>query len=87
MTMTDAAKKWLRTSKYSDAFVYHRGLLVADRATRTIPGLGSALRVVPAVDAVASLMWDAYAEGYVHLKQARVEPGVFDYIAERSRKR
>ena len=94
----DRLTHWLRRARPKDQVVYHRGLLLEDRHEtlytrrpfqQAADGIDYERVTAPVepVNTIATLMLDAYSQGYVRLYQKRLEkePG-YAYVAIRTEK-
>jgi hypothetical protein len=74
----DSFERAVRNARPGEAFVYHVGLLSAER---THPSS----RLDTPFTAVARRAWWLYERGFVDLVQRRLEPGIFEYFAVRKK--
>jgi hypothetical protein len=72
-----AFSRWLERARAGEQFEYHRGLLVRDRS----PASELADRDRRALAEVADAVFQAAADGCVHLVQRRHGPFDFSYLA------
>ncbi len=82
--MTSAADftTWLATSRARDRFVYHEGVLAADRHTWT-DDKDVLHKAIPGVNELALAVAKAADQGLVALVQRRIGKGEWQYVAIR----
>jgi len=78
-----AFELWLATARPGSSFVYHRGMLAADReSVALLPQYGGYVHVAhEPFHTLGLTAWLAYEQGKVVLAQRRVSRDTFDYIA------
>jgi hypothetical protein len=74
-------RDWLATAPAHDRFIYHIGLLAADRFRVYDDGERFLLTPLQPADSMGNLAWAAYEEGRVELVQKRQMDGRFYYAA------
>lgn len=83
MTSVPAWYAWLKGPSRND-FVYHTGLLMADRVlSYKVAGLFPVIAPVPHVDNIGKAAWAAYLDGRVFLLQRKLGFGKYEYIARK----
>lgn len=77
-------KHWLRNGDRGSNFVYHTGLLMADRVY-AVPLPSGSIGIVANVpiSTLADYVYNAYKSGLVDLAQYKIGEGMYDYIAYR----